>query len=99
MVESICDEHPSDIAYSADQMVDAFSAGARHRASQDAEIAAMKAERERLREALDSANYLINRLDLAWKGKPVRDLDEAFLRWGTTKTALASSRNSLIKTP
>jgi hypothetical protein len=27
MVESICDEHVSDIAYSADQMVDAYVAG------------------------------------------------------------------------
>lgn len=35
MVGSICDEHPSDIAYSADQMVDAFTAGVAIRASKD----------------------------------------------------------------
>lgn len=29
MVSAISDEHPSDIAYSADQMVDAFAAGMR----------------------------------------------------------------------
>ena len=31
MVGGICDEEPADIAYSADQMVDAYMAGTRHR--------------------------------------------------------------------
>ena len=50
MVSAICDEEPSDIAYSADQMVDAYIAGAE---TAPAEITRLRAENEKLREALE----------------------------------------------
>lgn len=43
MVEGMCDEDPSDIAYSADQMVDAFIAGCCHRLQAEAASAAREA--------------------------------------------------------
>lgn len=57
MIAALCDEEPSDLTYSADQMVDAFIAGARHRLAATEEL---RAENERLREA---GRYLLRAWD------------------------------------
>ena len=45
----------------------------------------IEAENKRLRDALERADYYINRLEAAHRGHVVRDLDEACCAWESYK--------------
>ena len=52
------------------------------------QVQKLTAENERLREALRAADYLIDRLRNAWRGKSVRDMDEAEVAYIAARSAL-----------
>lgn len=65
MVSALCDEDPSDLAYSADQMVDAFMAGQRLAASDTEAMRLLRELRGYVVAVVEAENKKFNRDHLA----------------------------------